>query len=112
MKLRSGILFIVYIGRFYFVVAQTFYRLTDLARSMAKYPVAPAFAKMLCIGNQHDLLPYVVIIVAALSVQEVFIEALLPADDNQEVRTRCLYKLSVLNAISCAVCFVMKYQLS
>lgn len=67
---------------------QTFYRLTDLARSMAKYPVAPAFAKMLCIGNQHSLLPYVVIIVAALSVQEVFIEAFLPADNNQEKEAR------------------------
>lgn len=100
---------------FIFFVAQTFYRLTDLARSMAKYPVAPAFAKMLCIGNQRNLLPYVVIIVAALSVQEVFIETFLPADNNQEVcieEELCLYKLidfsADLKAIPYAVCFVLK----
>lgn len=95
---------IIYFGknRFYFFVAQAFYRLTDLARSMAKYPVAPAFAKMLCIGNQHNLLPYVVIIVAALSVQEVFIEAFLPADNNEEVRAGRRYdQVCVIERFNC-----------
>lgn len=45
---------------------------------MAAFPVAPRFAKMLCLSQQHNLLPYTVAIVAALSVQEF----LLMSNDN------------------------------
>ena len=40
---------------------------------MACFPVSPRYGKMLSLGHQHDLLPYVVAIVAALSVQEVLV---------------------------------------
>ncbi|ORX35970.1 P-loop containing nucleoside triphosphate hydrolase protein [Kockovaella imperatae] len=48
-------------------------RITSLGLSMAGYPVSPRFAKMLVIGNQHDCLPYVIAIVACLSVGDPFV---------------------------------------
>ncbi|KAJ8313105.1 hypothetical protein KUTeg_010478 [Tegillarca granosa] len=42
-------------------------KITPLGRAMSCFPVAPRYAKMLSLGHQHDLLPYVVAIVAALS---------------------------------------------
>lgn len=53
-------------------------KLTPLGESMAVFPVAPRFAKMLCLSQQYNLLPYTVTIVAALSVQEF----LLMTNDN------------------------------
>lgn len=49
-------------------------RITPLGRAMACFPVSPRYAKMLFLGHQQGLLPYVVAVVAALSVQEVFVE--------------------------------------
>lgn len=49
-------------------------RITPLGRAMACFPVSPRYAKMLSLGHQQGLLPYVVAAVAALSVQEVFVE--------------------------------------
>lgn len=48
-------------------------RITDLGKAMAGYPVSPRFAKMLVIGSQHGCLPYVVAIVAGLSVGDPFV---------------------------------------
>jgi hypothetical protein len=48
-------------------------RITDLGKAMAAYPVSPRFAKMLSIGSQHGCLPYVIAIVACLSVGDPFI---------------------------------------
>uniref|UniRef100_A0A915KVV0 Helicase-associated domain-containing protein n=1 Tax=Romanomermis culicivorax TaxID=13658 RepID=A0A915KVV0_ROMCU len=45
-------------------------KITPLGKTMALLPVAPAFAKMLCLGHQQNLLPYVVCLVAGLSVRE------------------------------------------
>lgn len=58
-------------------------RVTDLGRSMNLFPVAPRFAKLLVQGQQHGCLPYVVAIVAALSVGDPFLreQALEHADD-------------------------------
>ena len=50
-------------------------RITSLGRAMASFPVSPRYAKMLSLGHQHNLLPYVVAIVSALSVQELFAES-------------------------------------
>ncbi|KAJ1927930.1 putative ATP-dependent RNA helicase DHR1, partial [Linderina macrospora] len=55
---------------------------------MSVFPVAPRFAKMLIVGQQHGCLPYVIAIVAALSVGDPFIKEFhLDADemDNGEV---------------------------
>jgi len=60
-------------------------RITDLGKSMASFPVSPRFAKMLVIGAQHDCLPYVVAIVACLSVGDPFIhESSLEMGDDEE----------------------------
>lgn len=48
-------------------------KITDLGKIMASFPVTPRFAKMLVIGQQHGCLPYVIAIVAALSVGDPFL---------------------------------------
>jgi len=52
---------------------------------MSQFPIAPRYAKMLTLGHQHDLLPYVVTLVAALSVQEVFVETMFATDPSVKV---------------------------
>jgi ATP-dependent RNA helicase DHX37/DHR1 len=64
-------------------------RITDLGKAMAAYPVSPRFAKMLSIGSQHGCLPYVIAIVACLSVGDPFIheqsvEAIDEEDDDDD----------------------------
>ena len=54
-------------------VGSTGGQVTELGKSMAGYPVSPRFAKMLAIGSQHGALPYVVAVVACLSVGEPFL---------------------------------------
>ena len=48
-------------------------KITDLGRAMALFPLAPRYAKMLVSGHQHGCLPYVIAMVCALSVGELFI---------------------------------------
>ncbi|KZO96940.1 P-loop containing nucleoside triphosphate hydrolase protein [Calocera viscosa TUFC12733] len=48
-------------------------RITELGKAMALFPVAPRFAKMLVAGKQHGCLPYVIAIVAGLSVGDPFL---------------------------------------
>ena len=48
--------------------------ITPLGKAMACFPVSPRYAKMLALAHQHNLLPYVVAVVSALSVQELFVE--------------------------------------
>ncbi|CAK9818656.1 Probable ATP-dependent RNA helicase kurz [Anthophora quadrimaculata] len=50
-------------------------KVTPLGHSIAVFPVAPRYGKMLALSHQHNLLQYTVCMVAALSVQEVLIEA-------------------------------------
>ena len=50
--------------------------ITPLGRAMAKFPVSPRYAKMLCLGHQERCMEYVIAIVSALTVKEIF------ADDN------------------------------
>ncbi len=47
---------------------------TDLGRSMNAFPVAPCFGKMLALSEQHGLMPYTVLLVAALTVPELLQE--------------------------------------
>ncbi|KAJ1723782.1 putative ATP-dependent RNA helicase DHR1 [Coemansia erecta] len=48
-------------------------RATDLGRLMSVFPVAPRFARMLVAARQGGCLPYVVAVVAALSVGDPFV---------------------------------------
>lgn len=50
-------------------------KVTALGRSIAAFPVAPRYGKMLAISQQQNLLMYTVCMVAALSVQEVLVDA-------------------------------------
>ena len=50
------------------------FTITALGRSMAKFPVAPRYARMLARTQKRELLPYVIIAVAALSVDELFVD--------------------------------------
>nr|XP_023692862.1 probable ATP-dependent RNA helicase DHX37 [Paramormyrops kingsleyae] len=67
--------------------------ITPLGRAMAAFPVAPRFAKMLALGRQQACLPYVITIVAAMTVREVFEELDRPAgseEDNSKLAQRRL----------------------
>ncbi|XP_075954925.1 putative ATP-dependent RNA helicase DHX37 [Anarhichas minor] len=46
--------------------------ISPLGRAMASFPVAPRYAKMLALGKQQDCLPYVIAVVAAMTVREIF----------------------------------------
>lgn len=48
-------------------------RVTDLGRAMALFPVSPRYSKMLVVGRQQGCLPYVIALVAAMSVGDPFI---------------------------------------
>ncbi|KAM3938487.1 putative ATP-dependent RNA helicase DHX37 isoform 2-T2 [Leptodactylus fuscus] len=58
--------------------------ITPLGKTMASFPVAPRYAKMLALGKQHDCLPYVITIVAAMTVRELFEELGRPALNDEE----------------------------
>lgn len=61
-------------------------QITDLGKAMAGFPVSPRFAKMLVIGDQHGCLPYIIAIVACLSVGDPFIhESTLAGQVDKEV---------------------------
>ncbi|XP_043200914.1 probable ATP-dependent RNA helicase DHX37 isoform X3 [Amphibalanus amphitrite] len=61
-------------------------RVTDLGRAMACFPVSARFAKMLVLSEQHELLPFTVCLVAALSVQEVLLENPVTAEDKEHAK--------------------------
>lgn len=47
--------------------------ITDIGKTMSLFPLSPRFSRMLVSGRQHACLPYVVAIVAALSVGDPFL---------------------------------------
>ncbi|XP_053181100.1 probable ATP-dependent RNA helicase DHX37 [Scomber japonicus] len=65
--------------------------ITPLGSAMASFPVAPRYAKMLALGKQQDCLPYVIAVVAAMTVREIFEDLNRPAgseDENSELAQR------------------------
>lgn len=48
-------------------------QITAFGRQMSLLPVSPRFSKMLLIGNQQECLPYIIAIVAGLSVGDPFL---------------------------------------
>uniref|UniRef100_A0A4W4FET9 Activating signal cointegrator 1 complex subunit 3 n=1 Tax=Electrophorus electricus TaxID=8005 RepID=A0A4W4FET9_ELEEL len=61
--------------------------ITPLGRAMAAFPVAPRYAKMLALGRQQDCMPYVITVVATMTVREIFEELDRPVS-NEEERSR------------------------
>ncbi|XP_077457167.1 putative ATP-dependent RNA helicase DHX37 [Stigmatopora argus] len=65
--------------------------ITPLGRAMASFPVAPRYAKMLALGQQQGCLPYVIAVVAAMTVREIFEDFNRPAgseDENSKLSQR------------------------
>ncbi|XP_027022770.2 probable ATP-dependent RNA helicase DHX37 isoform X2 [Tachysurus fulvidraco] len=58
--------------------------ITPLGRAMAAFPVAPRYAKMLALGRQQGCMPYIITIVAAMTVREIFEELDRPASNEEE----------------------------
>ncbi|MCJ8735079.1 hypothetical protein PDJAM_G00242710 [Pangasius djambal] len=58
--------------------------ITPLGRAMAAFPVAPRYAKMLALGRQQGCMPYIITIVAAMTVREIFEELDRPASSEEE----------------------------
>lgn len=48
-------------------------QVTQIGRRLSTYPLSPRFGKMLYIGHQHGCMPYVIALVAALAVGDLFI---------------------------------------
>ena len=55
---------------------------------MARFPVSPRYARMLLLGQRHGLLPYVITVVAALSVDELFTDVHTSRHADQQVRVK------------------------
>ncbi|XP_061586057.1 probable ATP-dependent RNA helicase DHX37 [Cololabis saira] len=58
--------------------------INPLGRAMASFPVAPRYAKMLSLGKQQDCLPYIIAVVAAMTVREIFEDLDRPAHSEDE----------------------------
>jgi ATP-dependent RNA helicase DHX37/DHR1 len=61
--LRKGLKLLFYLG-----ALDSKQSITELGKTMGLFPLTPRFAKMLVIGNQHKCMPYIIAIVAALTV--------------------------------------------
>jgi ATP-dependent RNA helicase DHX37/DHR1 len=60
-------------------------KVTDLGRAMSLFPLSPRFSKMIVSGRQQGCLPYVITIVSALSVGDLFLrEEVLGTKDSEE----------------------------
>ncbi|XP_059143028.1 probable ATP-dependent RNA helicase DHX37 [Physella acuta] len=71
--------------------------ITDLGMTMASFPVAPRYSKMLTLARSYKVLPYAIALVAALSVDELFVDAIQATDvdeNNEELQAK-LSKLSL-----------------
>jgi ATP-dependent RNA helicase DHX37/DHR1 len=61
-------------------------QITDLGRTMSLFPLSPRFSRMIVSGRQHGCLPYIIAIVATLSVGDPFVreEAVGNESDNDD----------------------------
>ncbi|KAL3495588.1 P-loop containing nucleoside triphosphate hydrolase protein [Aspergillus germanicus] len=48
-------------------------KITPIGNSLSTYPLSPRFGKMIYVGHQHGCMPYVIALVAALAVGDLFI---------------------------------------
>lgn len=60
-------------------------KVTNLGKTIAAFPVAPRYGKMLALSQQNNLISYTVCLVAALSVQELLMEGF-GSEDNEKNR--------------------------
>ena len=62
-------------------------RITPLGRSIARFPVHPRYAKMLVLAHRCDCLPWMVSIVAALTVRELFAPLFAPSPEDDDTNS-------------------------
>ncbi|KAL3448540.1 P-loop containing nucleoside triphosphate hydrolase protein [Aspergillus insuetus] len=48
-------------------------KISPIGNSLSTYPLSPRFGKMIYVGHQHGCMPYVIALVAALAVGDLFI---------------------------------------
>lgn len=48
-------------------------QVTQIGRRLSTYPLSPRFGKMIYIGHQHGCMPYVIALVSALAVGDLFV---------------------------------------
>lgn len=48
-------------------------KITHIGNSLSTYPLSPRFGKMVFVGHQHGCMPYVIALVAALAVGDLFV---------------------------------------
>ncbi|XP_038059297.1 probable ATP-dependent RNA helicase DHX37 [Patiria miniata] len=61
-------------------------RITPLGKTMACFPVSPCYARMIAIGRQEGCLPYIIALVSALTVREIFEVGDLQSDVAEELK--------------------------
>ncbi|GFR68244.1 pre-mRNA-splicing factor ATP-dependent RNA helicase prp16 [Elysia marginata] len=74
--------------------------ITSLGETMALFPVSPRYAKMLTLAQTYQVVPYAIALVAALSVEEIFIDSIQPAEaegDKEKLKVK-RDKLAVLRS--------------
>ncbi|KAH8695084.1 putative DEAH-box RNA helicase [Talaromyces proteolyticus] len=49
-------------------------QVTELGNKLSSYPLSPRYGKMLQIGHQHGCMPYVIAVVSALAVGDLFVQ--------------------------------------
>ncbi|PYI00132.1 P-loop containing nucleoside triphosphate hydrolase protein [Aspergillus ellipticus CBS 707.79] len=48
-------------------------KITPIGKRLSTYPLSPRFGKMLFVGHQHGCMPYIIALVAALAVGDLFV---------------------------------------
>ncbi|QQP49404.1 Putative ATPdependent RNA helicase kurzlike, partial [Caligus rogercresseyi] len=74
-------------------------RITKLGKAISSFPLSPKFGKMLALSHQHDLLPYSITLVAALSVQEVLLETPIGSGEELSEQMKKRYDKSEISKI-------------
>ncbi|KAF7128773.1 hypothetical protein CNMCM5793_003682 [Aspergillus hiratsukae] len=71
-------------------------KITQIGHRLSTYPLSPRFGKMLHIGPQHGCMPYVIALVSALAVGDLFIpeNQIDPAPPKEEDKGDGIYKNS------------------
>ncbi|EAW08694.1 ATP-dependent RNA helicase ECM16 [Aspergillus clavatus NRRL 1] len=74
-------------------------KITQIGQRLSTYPLSPRFGKMIHIGHQHGCMPYVIALVSALAVGDLFVpeNQLDPApskDDEGKDKDKRVYKNS------------------
>ncbi|KAF8561895.1 hypothetical protein P879_04501 [Paragonimus westermani] len=64
--------------------SDTFRTITRAGRWMARLPLPARFARMLLFANQHELMPYAVVLVSALSVPDLYASKRTDNDDDND----------------------------